>query len=225
MKKLKRYTAFIVLAIAAILLIACASLTVYSFRQLVAANRQGADSHEAVYHLQRAISALKDVRGGARAVMLTGDARNGPDFSPAVRAVYAEVAQMREHLGNDSDLMQLERMMDGFVIRSQNIVAGGQIPADRLPATVAEEKRLIAEIAKHAGNIENRENAKLDADDAALTAHTKVSLVVGAIAAMATIVLMTLTVVALRSQIIQRARAQRTIAASHEELSSRVVEL
>src|SRR5438067_8572019 len=74
----KRYTAFVVLIIAAVLLLACGCLTVYSFGQLVGANRRAADSHEAVYHLQRAISALKDVRGGARAIMLTGDAHNGP---------------------------------------------------------------------------------------------------------------------------------------------------
>jgi diguanylate cyclase (GGDEF)-like protein len=222
---MRRQLGLIVLVLGAVLLIGCGLFTLNSFRTLIAGNEAAGECHLAIYHLERAMSALKDIRGTARAVMFTGDSRNGPDVHVAISLLYSELAEVKHSLGDDPELAQLTRAMDAFVLRSQNLIAGGRIAPERVPQTLNEERSLQAEITARISGIEHRELDSIAADERAEERHVLITVIGGGMGAAATLLMMALTMFTLRRQIVERTKARNALSATNEALTTRMAEL
>ena len=222
---MRRQLGLIVLVIGAVLLIGCGAFTLHSFRRLIASNEASDECHLAIYHLERAMSGLKDIRGTARAVMFTGDSRNGPDVHVAISLLYSELAEVKQYLGDDPELAQLTSAMDAFVLRSQNLIAGGRIAPERVPQMLNEERSLQAEITARVSAIEHRELVSIAADERAEERNVLITVIGGATGAAATLVMMALTMFTLRRQIVERTKARNALSATNEMLTKRMAEL
>lgn len=217
------------LALAIAILVGCGGVTLWSFHALIGNIRRADRSKVALFHLERAVSSLKDVRASARAVMLSGDARNAPDAAPAERSLESDLAEIAELFrgdpGREQSFAEVAGLIDAFVARSQNIIEGGRLPADRLPATVAQEKFLMAGIASGIAQIERREISNMAAEQSKLERNALISLVGGITAASMTLVMVFVMMVMLKRQIRERTKARNAMAEANETLTVRMNEL
>ncbi|HEX9163988.1 MAG TPA: diguanylate cyclase [Thermoanaerobaculia bacterium] len=228
---MKKRTIYSVLIIAAVLLAFVTVLAEWDVKRLLGAMEAEERSHQILHLLDDSRAALKDVQGGERDFLLTGEAVYLESYDSGVRTLHDDLFNLGAMLKDDPDLhpslASVHQRVDEYLRISHDAVALRRTAqtGEQWRIVTVENKRVVDDITAILMRMSTHQRGDIAADATRFRATSRDGAWFRAGVGITMVWLLTVVLIAMRREIIEKTRARNTLARTNEELSRNLLEL